>query len=949
MKKNLLLMLATVFIGSSIHSQNTAKIKTHKALPYSAYLDRPSNGTAIPYSVPFVPYRGAAGLKGIILGSSGNLYTIISSESNMVAASNDLNTIIFIHRNDPISSSYGGDVAMYNYDISKDGGITWKRDIGPLNPSANGTEIKPSGRDTLHARYPQVAIYNPKNNSDPDSAYLVYFGPYHTGGGGNDTWQGTNSGVSKLDGDTSTFTESFIHRNNGDVLIPKSLIKSSEKVYWSVDFEYDGSTVSDILVYRGIWSDVAKDVIWTLNNKLDPDHYFDNQGVANATGLHIDFAPSGKIGWIGFVGDLSQTGVYNPIFYKTVDGGNTWLGPEEVLLTPDVDSLTGTDSTKHKFLTSTSLAGKVKSGDKITVVSSSLWDGMYTVDSVNSTSVTVIETIADTISGDVFGDLLYGPMLSIYNSLDTLSTGIPTSTYETDFAVDINGTPHYCTVIGGGDSYSIQSALSLNIWDIYYNAEEDRWDAMWLDTINEFRGTLSGDVTSDNRVQLSKTQDGTIIFFGWCDTDDTTAGDNSQPNFNLKAWDIVNKKLTPATNFTKGDPTYDSGATFASIGTTVLQDTTGKYIIPVVIANPIFGDPLKSTEFHYIQGIEFSDSDFTIDNAPPVITLTGNQYVTIVKGSDYTDAGATAWDNVDGDISDSILTKNLVDTSALGTYLVTYDVTDNSGFDAEQVTRYVTIVAVTDTIPPVIALTGFDTVSVEIGDAYLDSGATATDNVNGDITDQIVTWDNIDYDTVGTFWVKYTVADGAGNQSDTITRIVVLTDYTVPSITLVGDDNPYYHGKNRPWIDPGALATDNLDGDISDKVVIAGTVDVTILGTYSLTYNVTDANGNAATQVTRKVEVVWPAGIEQQMLNQAISIYPNPSSGYFFLDLTLPEVKNCKISLFNILGEKVSMIETGNHIQKQFLVNVSAQPNGVYFVKIETEKGQVTKKMVINK
>ncbi|MCB9807151.1 DUF5011 domain-containing protein [Candidatus Peribacteria bacterium] len=45
-------------------------------------------------------------------------------------------------------------------------------------------------------------------------------------------------------------------------------------------------------------------------------------------------------------------------------------------------------------------------------------------------------------------------------------------------------------------------------------------------------------------------------------------------------------------------------------------------------------------------------------------------------GSVYSDAGATASDNVDGDITANIITVNPVNTNVLGSYTVTYNVSD---------------------------------------------------------------------------------------------------------------------------------------------------------------------------------------------------------------------------------------------------------------------------------
>ena len=71
------------------------------------------------------------------------------------------------------------------------------------------------------------------------------------------------------------------------------------------------------------------------------------------------------------------------------------------------------------------------------------------------------------------------------------------------------------------------------------------------------------------------------------------------------------------------------------------------------------------------------------------VDVSGLEPVTVEVGSTYSDDGATAVDNYDGDITADIVTVNPVDTSTPGTYVVTYDVTDSSGNGATQVTRTV--------------------------------------------------------------------------------------------------------------------------------------------------------------------------------------------------------------------------------------------------------------------
>jgi len=76
---------------------------------------------------------------------------------------------------------------------------------------------------------------------------------------------------------------------------------------------------------------------------------------------------------------------------------------------------------------------------------------------------------------------------------------------------------------------------------------------------------------------------------------------------------------------------------------------------------------------------------------PPVLTLVGENPVTILAGSVYTDAGATADDN-GVDISSYIVVSGLPDASVEGTYIVTYNVTSPTTFlSATPITRTVIV------------------------------------------------------------------------------------------------------------------------------------------------------------------------------------------------------------------------------------------------------------------
>lgn len=87
------------------------------------------------------------------------------------------------------------------------------------------------------------------------------------------------------------------------------------------------------------------------------------------------------------------------------------------------------------------------------------------------------------------------------------------------------------------------------------------------------------------------------------------------------------------------------------------------------------------------------------DTEKPVITLKGEATVTVKLKSEYKDAGATANDKVDGDLTSKIKTEikkegkvvEKIDTTKVGTYTITYSVTDAAGNTAT-VTRTVKVV-----------------------------------------------------------------------------------------------------------------------------------------------------------------------------------------------------------------------------------------------------------------
>lgn len=165
---------------------------------------------------------------------------------------------------------------------------------------------------------------------------------------------------------------------------------------------------------------------------------------------------------------------------------------------------------------------------------------------------------------------------------------------------------------------------------------------------------------------------------------------------------------------------------------------------------------------------------------------------------------------------------------------------------------------------PVITINGSSSITIEAGSTYNDQGATATDVEDGNITDKISTTSTVLTNILGTYNVTYTVSDYIGN-SVTAVRTVRVVDTTPPVITLKGS-NPASAALGYSYTDAGVTVTDNYDSSLT--ATSTGTVDTSVIGSYTITYNATDSNGNIATAVTRTVNVAEFTSYAYTMTNR---------------------------------------------------------------------------------
>lgn len=233
----------------------------------------------------------------------------------------------------------------------------------------------------------------------------------------------------------------------------------------------------------------------------------------------------------------------------------------------------------------------------------------------------------------------------------------------------------------------------------------------------------------------------------------------------------------------------------------------------------------------------------------PIMTLNGSGLVTIEVHNTYTDLGVTATDTEQWNMTASVVMSWVVDIHTLWTYTIEYLLTDAQWNTAIPVTR---TIQVADTTPPLINLLWGASASVVKWYAYVDSGATCTDNY--DTTCVVNASGTVNTWVIGNYLIAYNAVDINGNNATWVIRTIQVITGSVPVITLNGSWVMTV-AQGSTYIDLGATAIDNEDGNITINMTTSWSVNTNIIWTYVISYSVIDRSGNTGNTVTRTVNV----------------------------------------------------------------------------------------------
>ena len=244
------------------------------------------------------------------------------------------------------------------------------------------------------------------------------------------------------------------------------------------------------------------------------------------------------------------------------------------------------------------------------------------------------------------------------------------------------------------------------------------------------------------------------------DTTDPVIAINGSPELTITAGTAYTEQGATCTDDT-------DGSLQVTITGTLDTDTPGTYTVTYACTDSSGNNAAAVTRTVTVIAM---DTEPPEDTTPPRIDITGESRVRLHVGDAYAEQGARCIDDVD-ETREATIQKSTVDTSSAGSYIVIYECADSSG-NASLKIRHVVVELPSENLPPVITLNGPSTVTVAVGPAFDDPGATCTDDKDVGLTVTVKGGDP-DTSSAGTRHIHYSCTDSDG-KTDSVVRTVIV-------------------------------------------------------------------------------------------------------------------------------------------------------------------------------
>lgn len=328
MKKVIFLITMLAFSVTLFGQSNETKATKTDAEPaYLKYIQKyDETSTEAPVGTPDKKITQSKGLQKIEFASSGNIYSLLSTDQSVLTADQDKKAISFFARG---GGTYGDTKNDLVINYTTDYGLNW-----------TSYTVKSSGGK--YFRYPSGGIMDFDSNASMDDAYAVFSGPI-TGGSG---WTDNSFGSVKYDGTNENVTYDalpsgtyFAHANSNLTVCTDSTVHVAGDNFMGTSADYYWSNG---LLYNGKLNPSTNQVDWDPIKRMNHSFAIDSSSMdPAASSVSMAWNEDGSVGYYIFLGrdSANDPRAYQPIVYKSTDAGQTW-NKEPIFDFSTLDSLT---------------------------------------------------------------------------------------------------------------------------------------------------------------------------------------------------------------------------------------------------------------------------------------------------------------------------------------------------------------------------------------------------------------------------------------------------------------------------------------------------------------------------------------------------------------------------------------------------------------------------------
>jgi hypothetical protein len=597
MKKHLLSAFAvglafTSFAQERI-SENTLKIDEARYKTVTAQPNAPA-------------FMGAGEVTKTLIGSSYNMYTVLSPTTNAVFASDALGVISFTHRQ---NSDLEGGSGVIQTSYSTDGGATWQYVL-----TSDSTQVN---------RYPQGAIVDPTGSNDISKAHAIANGPGLVGGGwgsnffNNVALDGSEQRMHNFLYSDSQFAAPFVRSSmtvddNAVVRVLGYDGADLAVVTGTYDSEGQVSTVNEYAAYLQYFAGggfgggsalAAGDTVWYMTSE-NHDMYFDgsvDSGYLNDVRI-INYE---MVAGVHTAVDTVALGWNNVAWHENAEGA--W---EPVESTPDafyvqetgiINSYEVGDGAGYYWVeTGLSTDGLVDLYDFSMAFSQDGNTG-YAVAQGEDANGQIVPFVHKTTDAGV----TWAQATLDFTALDDYLA--PMYSGGIDAVVDANGTLHMISSVYEGDE-SVDD-INRKIYDI--TTDGATWSATFIadvatEAVADADPMAIHGIGYDHRIQASRSTDGTKVFAVWMDvdTDEFPSELLEFPDLFGWAYDVTNDAALEVMNFTAG--TDFEGINFWLFASPVATNDNGTYSVACTTSDADVESDLNPMLHYYVDGIDFT-------------------------------------------------------------------------------------------------------------------------------------------------------------------------------------------------------------------------------------------------------------------------------------------------------------------------------------------------------